>query len=60
MTIEEATKLLSDLEKDQEFRFGSNYRSALELGIEALDTVKKWREQHRDLGFLLLPSETED
>ena len=36
------------------------HNNAIKLGIEALNTVKKWREQHRDLGFLLLAGETED
>lgn len=35
-------------------------RPAINLAIEALKVVEKWRAEHRDLGFLLLPGETED
>ena len=60
MKIDEA---IQDLMRFSEYCERVNWLThgkAAKLGVEALKAVKKWREQHRDLGFLLLPGETEE
>ena len=58
MTLDEAIETMDrELRPLYEF-LHEDYNKALELGIEALRVVKKWREEHRDLGFLLMPGET--
>ena len=59
MTIDEAIEEMENEVDEHPFCRDLPYYKALMLGIEALKTIKKWREQHRDLGFLLMPGETE-
>ncbi len=60
MTIDEAIEILWEMKRQHKYTPIPGGQGALTLGIEALKVVVKWRKEHRDLGFLLLPGETEE
>lgn len=60
MTINEVIEILNSVAHGSVLFTDTEIRKASKIGIEALKTIKKWREQHRDLGFLLLPGETKE
>ncbi len=57
MKIPKAIELNKESEQSLRDHKFIDHADAIQLGIEALGTVQKWREEHRDLGFLLLPGE---
>lgn len=60
MKLNEAIEIVTKERADHHSLDTDVVGQAERLLIEAGKTVTKWREQHRDLGFLLLPGETEE
>ena len=60
MTLEEAIDLGKAAADDMALQDMPRFAEAVKLGIEALKTILRWRQQHRDYGVILLPGETEE
>jgi len=60
MKLDKAIEILSIMREINFIDKCPDRKNAIKLGTEALKVVEKWRWEHRDLGFLLLPGETEE